>query len=75
MPNLEELNEKLNLIRPFLEQDQGGVDVVEYTNNVLTIKLLGSCQSCNIKESTIKLGIENVLKQFYPDIVVKEALA
>lgn len=63
------LDEKLNLIRPFLAEDDGNVEIVEITkNNDVLIRLLGSCSLCTKKENTIKLGIENVLKQFFPEI-------
>ena len=67
--NIELLDEKLNLIRPFLAEDDGNVEIVEITeNNDVLIRLLGSCSLCTKKENTIKLGIENVLKQFFPEI-------
>jgi Fe-S cluster biogenesis protein NfuA len=69
MMTIEQLDEKLNLIRPFLAEDDGNVEVVEITKEMdVIIRLLGSCSLCTKKENTIKLGIENVLKQFFPEI-------
>jgi Fe-S cluster biogenesis protein NfuA len=65
----EELDLKLELIRPFLIEDEGNVELVEVTkDNNVHIRLVGNCRNCLKKENTIKLGIENILKQFFPEI-------
>lgn len=62
-----DIEEKLELVRPFLAEDDGNVELVDVTKdgNVM-IRLKGNCSSCAMKENTIKLGIENILKQFFP---------
>lgn len=68
-----EVEEKLELVRPFLAEDDGNVELVDITDNgEVRIRLKGNCSSCSMKENTIKLGIENILKQFYPEISVVE---
>lgn len=67
-----EVEGKLDLVRPFLLEDDGNVELVDIKDNVVKIRLKGNCSNCSMKENTIKLGIENILKQFYPDIVVQE---
>lgn len=66
---LELINEKLDLIRPFLKADEGDVELVEITEDKkVVVRLIGNCSFCTMKGSTIKLGIENTLKQFFPEI-------
>ena len=68
-----EVEEKLELVRPFLAEDDGNVELVDITEKgEIKIRLKGNCSSCSMKENTIKLGIEHILKQFYPDISVVE---
>ncbi len=69
----KDIEEKLDLVRPFLAEDDGNVELIDVTEdgNVL-IKLKGNCSSCSMKENTIKLGIENILKQFFPIKSVQE---
>lgn len=65
----EDVDEKLDLIRPFLAEDDGNVELVRITKDSdIHIRLVGSCSVCSKKENTIRLGIENLLRQFYPDI-------
>lgn len=69
----KDIEEKLELVRPFLAEDDGNVELVDITaDGDVLIKLMGNCSSCSMKENTIKLGIENILKQFFPINSVKE---
>ena len=72
---LERVEEALNSIRPYLEADGGNVSVVEITNeNVLKIKLLGSCESCPMSIMTLKAGIEQAVRKAVPEIIAVEAI-
>lgn len=42
------------------------IDVKETT---VIVRLLGNCSSCHINTSTLKLGVENTIKQHVPEIV------
>jgi len=69
----KDIEEKLELVRPFLAEDDGNVELVDITaDGDVMIKLMGNCSNCSMKENTIKLGIENILKQFFPINSVKE---
>jgi Fe-S cluster biogenesis protein NfuA len=68
-----DIEEKLDLVRPFLAEDDGNVELVDITEKgEVKIRLKGNCSNCSMKENTIKLGIENILKQFYPEVSVVE---
>ncbi|UKJ08076.1 NifU family protein [Solitalea lacus] len=78
MSNAELLNKvesALNQIRPYLEADGGNVEVLEVTDeNVLKLKLLGSCGSCPMSIMTLKAGIEQAVKREVPEIASVEAI-
>ncbi|AFD09127.1 NifU family protein [Solitalea canadensis] len=64
----------LNQIRPYLEADGGNVEVLEVTDdNILKLKLLGSCGSCPMSIMTLKAGIEQAVMREVPEIVSVEA--
>ena len=77
MSNIDNLQEELvtrvmdalESIRPFLKRDGGDIELVEVRENEVYVKLLGTCSSCHISTSTMKLGVENTIKQFAPEIV------
>ena len=63
----------LDSIRPFLQQDGGDVELISIDGSIVKIKLLGACSSCNISHITMKVGVEERIKNAVPDI--KEVIA
>ncbi|QCX52779.1 NifU family protein [Elizabethkingia sp. JS20170427COW] len=60
--------EALEEIRPFLNKDGGDIELIDIKDNIVYVKLLGNCSSCHINTSTLKLGVENTIKQHVPEI-------
>ena len=59
----------LESIRPFLNKDGGGIELIDVKDNIVYVKLQGNCNGCPMSFSTMKLGVENTIKQFAPEIV------
>jgi len=75
MDLLAQVEEALNSIRPYLETDGGNVSIEEITpENVVRLKLLGSCGSCPMSIMTLKAGIEQAIKKAVPQITGVEAI-
>lgn len=75
MSLLDQVEAALNTIRPYLETDGGNVSVEEITpDNVVKLKLLGSCGSCPMSIMTLKAGIEEAIKKAVPEITGVEAI-
>ena len=75
MSLLDQVEEALNTIRPYLEADGGNVSVEEITpEGVVKLKLLGSCGSCPMSIMTLKAGIEEAIKKAVPEIKGVEAI-
>ena len=75
MSLLEQVEAALDTIRPYLLTDGGNVSVEEITpDNVVKLKLLGSCGSCPMSIMTLKAGIEEAIKKAVPEITAVEAL-
>lgn len=64
----EKVEQALESIRPFLKSDGGDIELIEIKDEVVYVKLLGNCSGCHISTSTMKLGVENTVKQFAPNI-------
>ncbi|MDY3537273.1 NifU family protein [Riemerella anatipestifer] len=60
-------------VAPAVENDGGKISLMEYDESTKTAKMLlqGACSGCPSSTATLKGGIENVLKQFLPDLVEK----
>lgn len=56
-------------IRPAVAQDGGDVQFVGLTpDNVVQIRLIGSCSSCPSSTATLAFGIERMITEEFPDI-------
>ncbi len=71
----EKIKTALETIRPYLQQDGGDVEFVDYTEDkVVKVKLQGHCAGCPHAQMTVKNGIERLLKEQYPEIAAVEAV-
>ncbi len=70
----DSVEEVLDKIRPALERDGGNVELVNVSDEgKVEVKLTGACAGCPMSTLTLKMGIEQILKQELPD--VKEVVA
>lgn len=60
-------------VAPAVEGDGGKISLLEYDADNKTAKMLlqGACSGCPSSTATLKGGIENILKQFVPELVEK----
>ena len=58
-------------VAPAVESDGGKISLMEYDAETKTAKMLlqGACSGCPSSTATLKGGIENLLKQFVPELV------
>lgn len=54
-----------------LQLDGGDLKVIDFTNNVLSIELLGVCSHCPMAEITISGFIQEELQKVIPKIKIK----
>jgi Fe-S cluster biogenesis protein NfuA len=70
MDRIEKIQVALQSIRPYLQKDGGDVEFVELTDdNIVKVKLLGACVTCDMSAMTLKAGIEESIKSVVPDVV------
>ncbi|MCW0479208.1 NifU family protein [Riemerella anatipestifer] len=58
----------LESIRPFLNKDGGDIELIKIEDTVVYVKLLGNCSGCPVSFSTMKLGVENTVKEKVSEI-------
>jgi Fe-S cluster biogenesis protein NfuA len=72
---LEKVNVAIEQLRPYLHSDGGDMELVEITNeNIVKVKLIGACKTCNMSEMTLKAGLAEALKSAAPAIKGVEAV-
>jgi len=51
------------VIRPMLRHDEGDIELIDIKGNLIYCRLTGACSACNGAEKTLKLMIEQHLKE------------
>ena len=69
----EQVNAKLEELRPMLQQDGGDLEFVKMEGKTVTLKLVGHCGSCPYALMTLKQGIESRLQELDPELTVARA--
>ena len=71
----DEILKALESIRPYLQSDNGDVELVEVTEDgIVKVKLLGECKECPLSVMTLRAGIERSLMQQVPGVRRIEAV-
>jgi Fe-S cluster biogenesis protein NfuA/nitrite reductase/ring-hydroxylating ferredoxin subunit len=63
----------LDKVRPYLDSHGGNVELISITDEVVRLRLQGSCKSCPSSSMTLKLAIEEAIMAAAPDVVAIEA--
>ncbi len=64
----EKIEIALNSIRPFLQRDGGDVEFVSVENDIVSVRLVGACETCSMQASTLKAGIEESIMNAIPEV-------
>ena len=64
----EQVQVVLDKLRPFIQQDGGDVQLVDYKDGVVTVRMLGACAGCMSIDSTLTDGIQAILIDEIPEV-------
>jgi Fe-S cluster biogenesis protein NfuA len=69
----DKVEKALEEIRPYLKAEGGGVELIDVTDEgIVKVRLTGACGSCPMSTYTLKMGIEQRLKEKIPEIKTVE---
>lgn len=72
---IRQIEEGLDMIRPYLMADGGSVRLLNITDDmVVELELMGACGTCPMSTMTLRAGIEQALKRAVPQITRVEAV-
>ena len=66
---ITKINEVLNKIRPYLQNDGGDVKFEKFENGVVYVSLLGACSNCPMAVMTLQDGVESALVSEIPEVI------
>ena len=61
-------------VKPAVAGHGGNIEFVSYNSGHLVLELGGACSGCAGSTMTLKMGVENMLKQFVPEVQSIEAV-
>ena len=62
-------------VRPRVAEDGGDIVFHEFRDGVVYLHMHGSCSGCPSSTATLKMGIENLLKHYVPEVTRVEAVS
>ncbi len=71
----EEILKALESVRPFLQADNGDIELVDVTDDgIVKVRLLGECENCPLSIMTLRAGVERSLMKQVPGVRRIEAV-
>jgi Fe-S cluster biogenesis protein NfuA len=71
----EKIEQALEKIRPALERDGGGIELVDVEEDgIVRVRLTGACGGCPMSQMTLKQGVERIVKQMVPEVKAVESV-
>ena len=55
-------------VRPAVAMDGGDITFCSFESGVVTLQMKGACAGCPSSTATLKMGIENMLKHYIPEV-------
>jgi Fe-S cluster biogenesis protein NfuA len=56
-------------VRPAVAQDGGDILFSRFEDGIVYLHMQGACQGCPSSTATLKMGIENMLRHYIPEVV------
>ena len=56
-------------VRPAVAMDGGDIVFCSFESGVVTLEMKGACAGCPSSTATLKMGIENMLKHYIPEVI------
>jgi Fe-S cluster biogenesis protein NfuA len=70
----EKIQTLVDQISAYIEQYHGGsAELVDFNNDVVTVRLGGACTGCPLSASTLKGWVQGTIHQFFPEVEVVSA--
>ena len=67
---VKQIKELLNTkVRPAVAMDGGDIIYDKFEEGIVYLQMQGSCSGCPSSTATLKMGIENMLKHYVPEVI------
>lgn len=66
---IEEVEKVINKLRPYLNRDGGDIELLDFKDGIVYVKMLGACAGCTMLDATLKDGVEQILLEEVPGVL------
>ncbi|MFM8385768.1 MAG: NifU family protein [Planctomycetia bacterium] len=66
--DVQQILQVLQNVRPYLNADGGDVEFLSYEEGIVNVRLHGACGTCPSSLMTLRMGIENALREVVPGV-------
>lgn len=70
----ESLEPVIEKIRAGLKQEGGDIELVDYKNGIVYVRLIGACGTCPMSALTMKNWVESNIKKDFPEVLSVQAI-
>ena len=70
----ESLEPVIEKIRAGLKQEGGDIELVDYKNGIVYVRLIGACGTCPMSSLTMKNWVESNIKKEFPEVLSVQAI-
>ena len=56
-------------LRPYLNRDGGDIELIDFKDGIVYVKMLGACAGCSMLDETLKDGVEQILMEEVPGVL------
>ena len=61
-------------VKPGVASHGGNIEFLKFDNGHLLLELQGACSGCAGSTMTLKMGVENMIKHYVPEVTSAEAV-
>lgn len=61
-------------VRPAVARDGGDIEFYNFDRGILWLRMRGACSGCPSSTMTLKMGIENMMRHYVPDVLEVRAV-
>ena len=65
----EQIEKVVNKLRPYLNRDGGDIELIDFKDGIVYVKMLGACAGCSLLDETLKDGDEQILMEEVPGVL------
>ena len=55
-------------VAPNVAMHGGSINYIKFEDGLLHLELAGSCSGCAMSQMTLKMGVENMMKHYVPEV-------